>query len=308
MSDNISNRPQTASHSRPKNRWRRHSFRLLRIAVVVYLGISIFVYFLQDWMLFPGHASQGKQISKIIGERDTDILQLKTADGDRVVAIYGSALLPSGDPDPGAAHRPTVLYFYGNAGSVAWSMNEFDHFRRLDANVLIPDLVGYGMSGGMPSEKAFYATADCCYDYLLQRPDIDRHKIVAVGWSMGSAVAIDLATRKPIAGVAIFNAFTSLQLEARHVMPWLPTTLMVKYQFDNERKIATLSCPIFICNGMRDTLVSPKMSDSLAAAAGGPVTRLRIDAADHNTIFVAATDQPFPALGKFIDDIDHNNP
>jgi uncharacterized protein len=307
MSDKTSNTQQTASTTRAKKRWRRHAFRILRIAVIVYLGVCFVIYFLQDWMIFPGHSSQGKSLAKIIGERDTEILQLKTADGDRVVAIYGAALLPSGDPDPGSAHRPTIIYFYGNASAVAWSMGEFDHFRRLGANVLIADFVGYGMSGGTPSEKALYATADCGYGYLLHRPDIDPHKIVTIGWSLGAAVAIDLASRKPVAGLATFNAFTSLTQEARHVMPWLPTTEICKYQFDSIRKIATVKCPIFICNGMRDTLISPKMSDQLAAAAGGPVTRLRIDAADHNTIFIAATDQPFPALGKFLDDIDRNN-
>ncbi len=283
MSDNIPNTQKTASPGRAKkDRLRRHTFRMVRTAMIVYLGACVAVYFLQDRMLFPGHASQGSQIAKIIDERNTEILQLKTVDGDRVVAIYGAALLPSGDPDPGAAHRPTILYFYGNASAVAWSMGEFDHFRRLGANVLIPDFVGYGMSSGTPSEKAFYATADCGYDYLLQRHDVDPHKIVAVGWSLGAAVAVDLASRKPLAGLATFNAFTSLPQEARHVLPWVPTTAICKYQFDSIRKIATVKCPIFICNGMRDTLISPKMSDQLAAAAGGPVTRLRIDAADHN--------------------------
>jgi len=304
----MSNHITTAVSVRAKNRWRRQALRLVRIAVIVYFGLCVVMFFLQDWMLFPGHASQGKAEAKILAERDTQTLQLTTADGDRVAAIYGSALLPSGDPDPESAHRPTLIYFYGNAGAIAWSMGEFDRFRRLDNNVLMPDFVGYGMSGGKPSEKSLYATADCAYDYILHRPDIDPHKIVAVGWSLGAAVAIDLCSRKPLAGLATFNAFTSLPQVARHLLPWLATTAIVKYQFDNERKIATINCPIFICNGMLDTLVPPTMSDSLAAAAGGPVTRLRIDAADHNTIFIAATNEPFYSLGKFIQDIDQKNP
>jgi uncharacterized protein len=277
------------------------AWRILRIAAIVYLGVCVVIYFLQDWMAFPGHESQGRPESRIVIERDTQELHLTTASGDRIAAIFGTALLPDGTPDPNAARRPTLLYFYGNASAVAWSMGEFDHFRRLDANVLIPDFVGFGMSSGKPNEKALYATADAAYDYLLHRPDIDPRKIVTVGWSLGAAVAIDLASRKPVVGVATFNAFTSMPQVARHMLPWLPTGLMLKYRFDNEAKIAALNCPVFICNGMRDTLVPPKMSDQLAAAAKGPVTRLRIDAADHNTIFIAAVDEPFSALGKFLD-------
>ena len=37
---------------------------------------------------------------------------------------------------------------------------EFDQFRRLGLNVLIPEYVGYGMSGGKPSETGCRETAD----------------------------------------------------------------------------------------------------------------------------------------------------
>lgn len=281
---------------------------MIRIALLGYLSVCAAACCFQDKLLFPGHAHQGKPEATIRPAPGTEILHLTTASGDHVAAIYGRAILPSGATDPDSSHRPTLIYFYANASAIARSIGEFDRFRRIDANVLIPDFVGYGMSSGEPSEQALYATADCAYDYLLHRPDVDPYKIVAVGWSLGAAVAIDLCSRKPLAGLATFNAFTNLHEVAHHEFPWLPTGAMLKYQFDNERKIARVNCPVFICNGVRDTLVPPMMSDRLATAAHGPVTRLRIDAADHNTIFIAATDEPFSSLGKFIEDIDKKNP
>jgi pimeloyl-ACP methyl ester carboxylesterase len=92
--------------------------------------------------------------------------------------------------------RPTVIFFYGNGACLAYMGEVFNGFRRLGMNVLVPEYPGYGMSGGKPTEKGFYAAADAGYDYLAQRPDIDHDRIDAAGWSMGSAVAVDLASRR----------------------------------------------------------------------------------------------------------------
>jgi hypothetical protein len=261
------------------------------------------IYFAQNWLVFPAARFQGTPDAVIHPEPDSERLDLLTAQGDHVAGIFGRALLPDGSLDPHADQRPTILYFYGNGGAIAWSMIEFDRFRRLDANVLIPDFVGFGMSTGKPSEITLYATADASYDYLIHRRDIDPKKIIAMGWSLGGAVAIDLASRRSIAGLATFNAFTRLSAMARLLLPWFPTTPLLKYRFDNETKIATISCPVFICNGLKDTLVPATMADALGKAAKGPVTRVTIKTADHNTIFIAEPKDLFSALKIFVDQI-----
>lgn len=278
----------------------------MKVTACVYLGLCVIAFFAQDWIAFPAHAYQGRPIAVIQPERDNEVIHLRTVHGDEVVALFGAALLADGSPDPDADHRPTILYFYGNGGAIAWSMGEFDEFRRLRANVLVPDLVGFGMSGGKPSEQNMYATADAAWEHLVHRGNIDAHKIVALGWSLGGALAIDTASRRPVAGLATFNAFTSMPEIAHLMLPLLPAGTLCKYQFANERKIAGVSVPAFICNGMRDTLIPPTMSDRLAKAAKGPVTRLTIDTADHNTIFIAKPKDLFAALGKFIDEVDRS--
>jgi len=286
-----------------KRRARRLALKLLRLSIIIYLILCITIYFAQNWLIFPASAYQGTPDAKIRPERDSEKLDLTTKQGDHIAALFGAALLPDGTPDPDAPHRPTIIYFYGNGGAIAWSMLEFDHFRRLGANVLVPDFVGFGMSSGKPSEMSLYATADASYDYLLQRNDIDPKKIVAVGWSLGGAVAIDLASRRPIAGLATFNAFTSIREMGRILLPWFPTTPLLKYRFENEKKISTIHCPTFICNGLKDTLVPPVMSDRLGRAAGGPVTRLTIPTADHNSIFTAEPKDLYSSMQIFVDQI-----
>jgi fermentation-respiration switch protein FrsA (DUF1100 family) len=284
--------PTTVPPKKKLIRWRRFSRRLVRVAVAAYVLLCVAVYFAQDWLAFPGMMDQGTLQTRIQYGSDVETLHLTTANGIPITAVFGS----SGDPN-----SPTILYFYGNASSVAWSEGEFDHFRQMGCNVLIPDLSGFGASGGKPSEANFYATADAAWNYLQTRPGIDKKKIIIVGWSMGAGVAVDLASRKPVAGLATFNAFTTLPAMARKVMPLMPTGLLLKYRFDNEWKMPGIHCPVFICNGKLDTLVPPEMSDRLAAKSGGPVTRLVIQTADHNSIFTAEPELVWGDLGKWVD-------
>ncbi len=279
-------------------RGKRWAKRLLRLLVTSYVFIAMLGYFAQDWLAFPGITSQGKAETAVHYGNSAELLHLSTAGGIPIVAVFGIA---PGSVD--AARCPTILYFYGNAGSVAWSQNEFDHMRELGANVMIPDLAGFGASGGKASEQNFYATADACWEYLAHRPGVDPARIVVVGWSMGAGVAIDLAHRKSVAGVATFNAFTDLPSMAHQLFPWLPTSLLLKYRFDNLTKIREIRCPTLICNGDLDALIAPDMSDHLASASGGPVTRLHVATADHNTIFVAEPKVVWPALGRLVDQI-----
>ena len=87
---------------------------------------------------------------------------------------------------------------------------------------------------------------------------------------------------------------------AHQIAPWAPTSWLLKYRFDNRAKISHIHCPVLICNGQLDTLIPPAQSDELARVAGGPVTRLVIPTADHNTIFVANPDLVWGKFGQWI--------
>ena len=284
----------------PPSRLRRWAFRGLRVAVLVYLGLCAAAYLGQNWLVFAGRRPGGEPPQPFRFGPGSERVDLRTADGTPVAAVFGPAARPDGSPDPAAATRPTVLFFYGNAGSVAGSWEQFDHLRRLDANVMIPDFPGYGASGGTPTERSLYATSDAAYAALLARPDVDPAKLIVAGWSLGGGVAVDLASRRPVAALATFNAFTSLPDMAGRLLPWLPARVLCRHRFDNLAKMPAVRCPALICTGDLDVLVPPAMGDRLAAA-GGPVTRVRLAAADHNTIFDADPDVLWPAVGRVID-------
>src|SRR3954470_17099245 len=144
------------------------------------------------------------------------------------------------------------------------------------------------MSSGKPTEQALYDTADAAYDYLRARGDVDPARIIASGWSLGAAVAIDLTHRRPTIGLMTFSAFTSLGEMGRKMFPWLPTAWMISYKFESLEKVRDINVPIFIAHGEHDQLVPHGMGESLARTAkkSPRVTTVWVKT-DHNDIFEA---------------------
>jgi fermentation-respiration switch protein FrsA (DUF1100 family) len=255
----------------------------------------------QTQLIFPGAATQGRRDAVVHPTGGAEIVNLKTAAGDAVAALFGPALTPDGSPHPDAKSRPTLLYFYGNGMCMADCEGEFHQFRRRGFNMMVPDFVGYGMSGGKPSEQGVYATADACFDHLLTRSDIDPQRIVPTGWSLGSAAAIHLASTRKVPCLVAVSAFTSMADMARKHFPIMPTSLLLKHHFENEKKIRTIRCPIFLAHGTRDRIIPFEMSQKLATAAGGPVTKYDVMDGDHNDVFAVGGAGLFDAITQFVD-------
>lgn len=279
------------------------AWRIFRIPLLLYLALLGLLTLLQDRLIFPGRVTQGTRGADVQPSEGAKLLNLSTRDGQRVVALFGAALTPDGRPRPDAQTRPTLLYFYGNGMCLADALPEFAAFRRLGANVLIPDYLGYGLSGGQASEAGCYAAADAAYAHLRARPDIDPDRIVPCGWSLGGAVAIDLASRENVAGLIAFSTFTSLIDMARRHYPFLPTSLLLRHRFESLSKIGRARVPTLIGHGESDEIIPYPMAGRLAHAAGGAVALLAVPTAHHNDFFNVGAQAVRDAMVRFLDEI-----
>lgn len=280
----------------------RSGLRAAGFALILGLGVLVLLYAFQTRLIFPGSASQGTLDARVTERPGMELVRLTTRKGDPVVAAFGPALTDRGQPHPDAHKRPTLLYFYGNGWCLKDAVeDDLGRFRRLGVNVMIPDYVGYGMSGGEPGEAACYETADACLDHLLGRPDVDPGRIVAVGRSLGGAVAIDLAARRPVAGLVAFCTFTRMVEMARRRFPYLPASLLLHHRFESIEKIGRVACPILLGHGDSDRVVPAGMSEALAAASAAPVTTFTVAGADHNDFYQVGETQVLDALRGFLE-------
>lgn len=299
--------PPTASRSR------RTVPKIVRRLFVFAAGLYVFsllvLFLFQQPLIFHAQYSRATGGIGMAELADARRVRLHTKSGGAVTAYFGGALRSDGRPDPQAAHRPTLLFFYGQGGSAASCPETFAAFRRLDANVLIPDYAGFGRSGGEASEANCYATAQAAYDYLHERRDIDSSRIVLAGYSLGSGVAVDLAAwetarHQPPAGLVLFAAYTSMAEEAHQEYPLYPTGLLralVQSPFASEQKLRQVTCPVLLVHSRADRKIPFWMSDRLAAACRGAVTRVNVDHAGHSDYFVTDGKTIYPALARFLE-------
>ncbi len=254
--------------------------RVGSIVAVAYVLVCVAFYFMQDQMIFPGTATHAKQDMQVAEAPTTKLIHLQLNDGSPIVARYDLAA----NANPNQA--PVVLLFYGNGQCAKTTGGVIYLFQQLGFNVLTPDYPGYGMSDGTPSELSLFATADACWEYL-QRQGNDRAPAAVhiVGWSLGTGVAIDLASRVQAKSLTTISAYTSMDAMARLRAPFLPTFIILKHHFNNLDKIAKVQCPILMIHGQKDDFIPVEMSQALAARATAPVTTLYPPESDHNNIF-----------------------
>ncbi len=224
-----------------------------------------------------------------------ELISLRMTDGTRIVAQVGRALDRRGDALANYARRPTLIYCYPGGGTLRWSAPQFEGFRRLGLNVVMPEYPGYGMSDGQPTEDGFHAAAEAAYDYVLGREDLRQAGILAAGWSLGGSTVVDLASRRPLNGLILLGTSTTFDdicrnyATAHPVVSWLVAPVFARLgsmvKLDSLARIPAVPCPILLVRGTRDELVSEAMTSRLIAAAKSQVTFVPVAGAGHFDLF-----------------------
>jgi fermentation-respiration switch protein FrsA (DUF1100 family) len=93
------------------------------------------------------------------------------------------------------------------------------------------------------------------------------------------------------------STFTSIPDEVQCLYPWLPGRWLVRAQFNNLAKIASIHGPIFIAHGRQDGLIPFSMGERLFGAAPSPKRFFPMDNQGHTDVLSSAA---FLALRDFL--------
>jgi fermentation-respiration switch protein FrsA (DUF1100 family) len=183
------------------------------------------------------------------------------------------------------ASRLVTLYLHGNGANLAHRPGHLREIAAAGSSVLILDYRGYGKSEGRPTERGLYRDADAGYDHLIGM-GYPPAQIVLHGESLGSAVAVDLARRRPCAGLILECPFTSFSAMAGSVVPVIGR--LFASGFNARRKIAGVHVPLLIIHGDRDRTVPYSMGRALFESANEPKTFWTVEGATHTDIVEVA--------------------
>ena len=230
---------------------RRGLFVVVLLLLASYGGVVIWFRLNEDALLFRPVRGPLAAPPAALGLDSQDVA-LHSDDGTPLVA----RLIP---PAAGRSSSTAgwILYLHGSGGNVGVvAYNEaWAKFRRLGLGVLAVDYRGFGESGGRPSEAGLYRDASGAYAYLTGRLGVPASRIVIYGYSLGSAVAIDLATRVPAAGLIVEGAPLSVPARGAELYPFLPVAWMARNRFASVDKVASVRMPKLFLHAREDVVI-----------------------------------------------------
>lgn len=242
---------------------------ILEAAGLSYLATVGTMYALQRRLLF--RPDRLDATPDAFGLDDFDPLEVTTQDGIVLTAWYRA---------PATTAAPTVVCFPGNAFHRGCRAEKYRLLADCGFGVLAAAYRGYDGARGRPSEAGLYTDARAQID-RLRRMGTDNGRLVLYGESLGTGVAVQMATENRVAGVVLEAPYTSIPAVAGRRYPWLPTRHLVRDRFDTLSKMHRVLVPVLAVHGMRDRLVAPAMGRAVVAAAAGPAVLRLLPRAGH---------------------------
>jgi len=239
---------------------------LLAIGVAV-VGLPLAMYLLQERLIFFPQPMQQAQRELIERRSAAKSIFLESPEGVRLHAWY-------------FAGSPLILYFGGNAEDVSGMIDDAER-RAPGVGWLLVDYRGYGSSEGEPSEAALTADAAAWHDHALKT--LKARKIYLFGRSLGSGVAVHLASERPVAGVVLVAPFDSMIEVAKRHYPYLPVKWMLRHRFDSAKLAPHIGAPLLCIAASRDEVIPALHARKLYDAWGGPKRWVEIEGAGHNS-------------------------
>lgn len=254
---NLSSPAQSKSPKRPALRW---LWIILRILVLVYVGICALMFFTQRSLIYYPQPRLYRE--------GVPIMRLNTSAGSVLVSTR-----PAPGPD-------AMIYFGGNAEDVSLDLSDFSTAFPTDA-IYLMHYRGYGGSAGTPSEQALFADALALYDQVHAR----HPNILVIGRSLGTGIAVKLASERPVTRLVLVTPFDSLTDAAAAQYPWLPVRLLLRDKYDSWRYAPQITAPTKIIAAANDEIVPRSSTERLRTRfKPGIATYIVVPDAGHNTI------------------------
>jgi pimeloyl-ACP methyl ester carboxylesterase len=237
----------------------RFSAYALLIIGLLYAGVCILALVSQRSLIYYPQARSN---------RDAQVMAVQSASGPVLVSTR-----PANGAD-------ALIYFGGNAEDVSVNLPDFsDAFPNYAIYLL--HYPGYGGSAGRPSEKSIIAAAFALFDAVHAQ----HQNVVVVGRSLGTGVAVRLASQRPVARLVLVTPFDSLADVAAEHFRFLPVRWLLLDKYDSWKYAPQVTAPTKIIAAGDDEIIPRASTERLRTRfREGIVSYAVIPGVGHNTI------------------------
>jgi len=165
----------------------------------------------------------------------------------------------------------TIVYFHGNAFHLGERAAKFSTFADEGFGLVVVSYRGFGKSDGSPNEQGIYDDARAAIDYALTELHIPQQQLIYFGESLGSGVAVQMATERPPAFLVLEAAYTSVETRSAELYPFIiGVRYLVMDKYNSLAKISHINCPLVMLHGDKDSIIPLSHAHKLFAAANQP--------------------------------------
>ena len=246
---------------------RRGALALFAVALLAYVAIAAYVYFLQERLIFnPARLSPDHKFT-IPDVQEVTVLVA----GAELSALHLRLPEPKG----------VVFFLHGNAGNLQTWLTSVDFYRRVNYDLFIIDYRGYGKSSGkIESEAQLHEDVRTAWNKIS--PLYAGKKLVVYGRSLGTGLAVRLASDVQPDLTVLVSPYESLKAMGDAHYPWLPG-LVNRYPMRSDQWLPKIKGPVIIEHGDLDTLIALSHGDTLKQLRAG-TELVVVTGAGHNDI------------------------
>ncbi|MFL2897503.1 MAG: alpha/beta hydrolase [Candidatus Pelagibacter sp.] len=218
------------------------------ILLIIYISVVVFLFFYQRKLLY--HPSENNYLDET--QLNHKIEKTYIQSNDKLVSWYFKK----------NSKFKTILFFHGNAGKLDNRVYKLNELSKLELNYLIVAYRGFSGNAGKPTESGLYEDANFAKIWL-NKNGVKDEDIIIYGESLGTAVAIDLASRYNFSGIILESPFTSMLDLAQKYYPIFPVKLILKDRYESRKKLNDIKSPVLVMHGKKDKIVPFYMGEQI---------------------------------------------
>jgi uncharacterized protein len=235
-------------------------YAFIAVIIIAYLGVCAAMFVFQRSLLYY---PQPRQVTAM--------------ESTMPLHVEGAELVVTVRPHSGPK---AILYFGGNGEDVSLNLASFS-LAFPDQALFLLHYRGYGGSTGSPSEPANHSDAAALFrSVYAQHPEI-----AVIGRSLGSGIAVRLASESPVSRLILVTPYDSIEEIAAAQYPYLPVKWLLLDRYESWKYAPRIRIPTTIIAAEDDEVIPRASTDKLFARfPTGVASMIVIEGADHNGI------------------------
>lgn len=249
-------------------------FRIFILFAIVSYVVAVVIFFVtqRSLLYYPSHSYTA--LADAHANNAFKEISVRTQDGIDLKAWYA----------PATSKPFTIVFFHGNADGLSTAAPVADPYIAAGYGFLLTEYRGYGGLPGKPTEIGLYNDGRAYLQDLMAR-GIESRNLILYGHSLGTGVAVQLASEFHVGGLMLLAPYRSIPKLAQIDFPFFPSSLLALDRFDSEKKIKLIHAPLLIVNGSADQVVPPSHGRKLYSLANEPKEFHSLSGRGHNDAF-----------------------